>query len=174
VPQGNRLSTILGLLVVLGLAAVLALRAGHQMGTRPGTEVQAQAQTPEPPRPPAPPRVVEAPKPPPEPPKPPPTQVRQVKADGDETTYSVTAPELNVTLRVSGGACWIRVWLGNDVIFEGTLQDGDGRTWTTREPKPLYFRLGNPRVVRVRVNEVDLGVVDSTNPRNLSFTLAPR
>ncbi|MBI3945990.1 MAG: helix-turn-helix domain-containing protein [Armatimonadetes bacterium] len=65
------------------------------------------------------------------------------------------APEVRLTL-VARANCWVRIKGDGKLLYEGTLQPGETRTW--KGSQTLEVRAGNPGAIRATVNGKDLGM----------------
>ncbi|MFO7151796.1 MAG: DUF4115 domain-containing protein [Bacillota bacterium] len=85
-----------------------------------------------------------------------PDQVILVSDDGRNVTYTVSGSSIYVNFEVTKDRCWIRVTADDEVTFEGTLRQGDSKTFEA--DKKLSIRIGNPLAVKVTLNgqEIEL------------------
>jgi transcriptional regulator with XRE-family HTH domain len=73
-----------------------------------------------------------------------------------EPVEEPTSPEgLDLVLRVTQSACWMRVVVDGEEAFQGTLRAGEVVSFQGRES--ISLRLGNPGVVEVELNGESLG-----------------
>jgi len=83
--------------------------------------------------------------------------------------YAVSQSNIALTVRAAG-RCWFHVEADGKVVFEGTLTAGQSMTWTAA--RELFLRAGDPGVVAIQVNGVDIGPVGQAGiPRNLLFII---
>lgn len=82
----------------------------------------------------------------------------QIKEDTKQkTVYEVDDDAINVVLEVLNDRCWINVKKDGTFEYEGILSTGDSKEF--RSNGDLVIRVGNPLVVKVKVNNKDLGVL---------------
>ncbi|MBE0465861.1 MAG: helix-turn-helix domain-containing protein [Candidatus Desulforudis sp.] len=77
---------------------------------------------------------------------------------------------LDLVLRVTGSACWMRVVVDGEEAFQGTVRAGESRRFQGQDR--IALRLGNPGVVEVELNGENLGpLAQGGVPINHEFTV---
>lgn len=84
----------------------------------------------------------------------------------NNTIYTVQDKTIDVVVETIQGRCWISVKKGGRMDYEGILTKGDTKSWTTDED--LVMRVGNPQVIKLKVNGQDFGIIGGET-RNLIF-----
>lgn len=103
---------------------------------------------------------------------PPADSVVVLAEDNGKTIYGVSGDGIAVTITAEG-SCWLGVHqnpdvLGNDFSSQVTLQSGEN--WSYSAAAKLSIRTGNPGVIKLAVNGVDLGVPGAVGlPKTLVF-----
>ena len=69
----------------------------------------------------------------------------------------VELKSLSLRIKVINSRCWVTVRTGNQLVFEGTLRQGEEKNFT--DMRDIYMGLGNAGDVEVYLNEKDLGVL---------------
>ena len=88
------------------------------------------------------------------------------EADASRSVYLIDDNDLVVSLEVLEDRCWISSSLDGTLDFEGTLSRGAIQTFTAGTN--ITIRIGNPEVVKLIVNNKDLGVPGGS-ARNFVF-----
>lgn len=73
----------------------------------------------------------------------------------EPTEITLTLSIEDVTADVD--KCWLQVMIDGKVAFEETLNEGNSKVFVAKEK--VYFVLGNPGVVKVKINDDDLGIL---------------
>jgi len=94
-----------------------------------------------------------------------PVTVEVVEETQEKTTYSIKAERIKVNIRALS-RCWISTQIDGNSDFEGILSNGDTKSFEAG--KDLIIRMGNPSMVELVVNEVDIGVPGG-NARDFIF-----
>lgn len=84
----------------------------------------------------------------------------------NNTTYTVQDKSINVVIQTIQGRCWISVKKDGIRDYEGILTHGDMKNWTANDE--LIIRVGNPQVIKLKVNGRDFGIIGGRT-RNLIF-----
>lgn len=74
-----------------------------------------------------------------------------------KTVYEINDDSINVVLEVVDDRCWINVKNDGDFEYEGIMSTGDSKEFNADEE--LVIRIGNPLVVKLKVNNKDLGIL---------------
>lgn len=100
-------------------------------------------------------------------PSPAPAAVEPAKPEPATDAEADTAP-VRVEL-VARGEVWIRAVSGGSTQFEGTLQAGDARTFTSGEP--ITLKIGRPMSVELKLNGQPAGPLEPADrPLTIEFT----
>ncbi|AYO30524.1 helix-turn-helix domain-containing protein [Biomaibacter acetigenes] len=94
------------------------------------------------------------------------TMVELVEDTPEKTVYTVWDKIIEVNLEITRDRCWISVKKDGEAAYEGTLRSGDTKSWTASEE--LVIRVGNPPVVKLKINGQDFGVMGGKT-RNIIF-----
>jgi len=92
--------------------------------------------------------------------------VEMMEDTPQNTVYDVHDKAIDVVIETVQGECWISVKKDGGVDYEGKLKAGDTKSWTADEE--LFIRVGNPPVVKLKVNGQDLGIIGGKT-RNIIF-----
>jgi cytoskeletal protein RodZ len=99
-------------------------------------------------------------------------EIALIKADPRREDYILQGAE-NIQLILSfTGECWVRVDQGGEKVMSTTFRSG--QTYTLDADQDLLIRLGYPRRVSVfQVNGLDINVIDTRDPYNITINLEP-
>jgi|GEM_PF-1162706 len=103
---------------------------------------------------------------------PPAVTVTVLAEDDTKTVYGITGDTITVTIAAEG-SCWVGVYrnpnaLNNDFASQVTLRSGEQQDFAA--PEKLGLRVGDPGVINLTVNGVDLGAPGEVGfPKTLVF-----
>lgn len=92
--------------------------------------------------------------------------VNLIEDNKNSTVYEVHGSNIEVELKVISDRCWISVKRDEIADYEGILNQGESKA--LKAEKILSIRVGNPQVVTIISNDVDLGVMGG-QARNIIF-----
>jgi cytoskeletal protein RodZ len=94
------------------------------------------------------------------------------KADPRREDYTLQGAE-KIQLEITfTGDCWVRVDQGGEKVMSTTFRNG--QTYTLDADQELVIRLGYPRRVSAfQVNGLDIQVIDTRDPYNITINLEP-
>jgi len=92
--------------------------------------------------------------------------VEMVEDTPKNTVYAVQDKTIDVVIETFQSECWISVKKDGETVYEGKLKAGDTKSWTA--DKELFMRVGNPPVVKLKVNGQDFGIIGGKT-RNIIF-----
>jgi cytoskeletal protein RodZ len=94
------------------------------------------------------------------------------KADPRREDYTLQGAE-KIQLEITfTGDCWVRVDQGGEKVMSTTFRNG--QTYTLDGDQDLVIRLGYPRRVSAfQVNGLDIQVIDTRDPYNITINLEP-
>lgn len=99
-------------------------------------------------------------------------EIALIKADPRREDYILQGAESIQLILSFTGDCWVRVDQGGEKVMSTTFRSG--QTYTLDADEDLLIRLGYPRRVSVfQVNGLDINVIDTRNPYNITINLEP-
>lgn len=88
--------------------------------------------------------------------------------------YAAAQEPIRLTIRTEE-RCWAEaVEAGEEVLYSGILEAGASRSWDLKAGRALSLRLGNPKAVRVYINDRVVDELRFTEPRTLVFSVTAR